>query len=352
MFNRKGSILLIAYTIIFVLIIFVGMYFTRSTDDKKFFDINLERVQASYLAEAAVDDAIYNLGTPTGYNSYIGTPFPVSLGRGQYESTVTTINSTTKKIVATGYVPTKTAPRATRIIEAFTRKSIPPNFYDYSIYSADNFDGGNSANFLITGKAVYAGATATPDIINDPNHVTGGSTHDPTVSPLAHFDFQVLLNVARSQTYYDSQLRKTVNNEFTSTDLAEGRNFPSTFEYSPGVPNVVYVEGALTLSGSTTVGGFFVVVGNILQTPTVTVDTTLSGAIKVNGCIYSTGDFSVNGGGNKLNVDGGVWAGTGVSFNGGGKVTYNAGYMTEIKNMVDNNSAGGAVQLLSWRELQ
>ena len=107
----------------------------------------------------------------------------------------------------------------------------------------------------------------------------------------------------------------------------------------------------MELSGNVTAGGFFLVVGNVLTDPNVTTDTEITGNVTVNGCIYSTGEFELKGGGNSLNVNGGIWAGDEAELDGNAKVTYNAGYMAAVKNFVDNASSG-TIQLLSWRQLE
>lgn len=340
MLNRKGSILISVYLVIFVLTIFIGMVVTRSINERKFFDISRERTNAFYLAEAAVDTAIFHLRGD--YNGYSGTPSPASLGEGEYEISIATLDPTKKKITATGYIPSKAQERAKYSIEAITKKLTPPNFYDYAIYSAGDLRfTGNS--YDVTGKAIYAG-TGT-----DLGRISGGATFDPSISPLAHFDFQILRDIAVAQ-----------GNLYDATRLNNHDPFPTNFWYQPpsdpddpetGIPNVVYVEGALVLSGNTTAGGFYLVVGNILQDPAVTIDTTMNGNVTVNGCIYTTGDFTINGGGNGLNINGGVWTGTGADIKGNSKVTYNYDFMMSIKHLVDINSAGAAIQLLSWRQL-
>ena len=35
-----------------------------------------------------------------------------------------------------GYIPNRAAPELQRTVEAVVRKDIPPNFYDYALYSA------------------------------------------------------------------------------------------------------------------------------------------------------------------------------------------------------------------------
>jgi len=340
MFNQKGSILIVVYLVISVLVTIGAVLVSRSVIDKRLYDMNFERTQAFYLAEAAVDAAIANLQGDYGYS---GTSTPVAFGDGEYESSVTTVNTANRKIVATGYIPTKANPRVVRQIEAVTKKETPPDFFENAIYSAGYIDF-EGVSYEVNGKVIYA------TTIENPVNVNGTVTRDPSIAPLAHFDFAVLRDIAIAQ-----------NNYYTPARLSAGVPFPTDFWYveptdpsdpTTGIPNVVYVEGALRLSGNDTVGGFYLVVGNILTDPEVIIDTTITGNITVNGSIYTTGNFTIKGGGNSLNVDGGVWAGTGADIRGNAKIDYDYDYMMSIKHLIETNNAGAAVQLLSWRQLQ
>ena len=346
MFNRKGSILITAYIILFVLLILGSVFFSRTISEKRLFDLSRERQEVFYLAEAGVDMAL--IGLTNNYSTYTGTSAPVSLGRGEFEAVVDTGSATRKKITASGYIPSKAQKRVERRIEAITKKETPPNFYDYAIYSAGDVDlNGNS--YLVNGKVIYA------NTIENPDHITGTITHDPTISPLAHFDFAVLRSIAVAQgnLYNTARLQKIQQNK---------DSYPSSLWYSPptdpsdpttGTPNVVYVEGDMVLNGNVgTIGGFFLVVGNVLTDPNDTSDTTINGNGQISGCVYTTGKFRINGGAGGLNVDGGVWSGTEAELNGNANVTYNKNFMDSIKHLVNSNSAGSVVQLLSWRELE
>jgi len=215
------------------------------------------------------------------------------------------------------------------------------NFYDNAIYSAGEVEFiGNS--YDVTGNVIYA------DTISNEGRVVGTVSYDITITPLAQFDFATMRAAAIAQ-----------GNLYDAARLASKDAFPASFWYTAptdpsdpttGVPNVVYVEGDMTLSGNVTAGGFFLVVGNVLTDPNVTSDTTITGNVTVNGCIYSTGEFELKGGGGALNVNGGVWAGDEAEFTGNAKVTYEQDYMDAIEAFVGGSS--GAVQLLSWRQLE
>lgn len=354
--KKKGSILLSVYMVLVILLILSGVFVSRSMNERKLFDINRERMEAFYLAESAVDRGIVELNN--NY-SYAGTSAPVALGRGEYEIVVTTISATRKRIMAYGYVPDKANKRVERQIEAVTKKEIPPDFYDNAIYSGGEVEmNGNS--FAVNGQVVYADDLDTqhPENIND-----GGNpaypAQDSTISPLAHFDFETLREIAVTQgNLYDTARLSQVQNHSDSFPLgfwyiAPDPNAASgTTEYF-GTPNVVYVEGDMVVSGNFgTVGGFFLVVGNVLTDPDAAPDSTINGNGEVDGCIYALGEFRINGGGGGLNVDGGVWAGEEAYMGGNSTLTYNADFMNAIENLVDTSGGGSSVQLLSWRELK
>lgn len=337
--NHRGSALILGYLLILVLSLFASVFFNRTFNEKRVFDFDRERLEAFYLAEAGVDRAMAELRS--NYAGYAGTGL-ITLGHGQYEVSVIVLSGSSKQILSYGYVPNKAQKRAQRSIEVVTKKLTPADFYDYAIYSANDINCAGDT-YDVIGKAVYANSASNV------GRITGGSAQDLTVSPLAHFDFAILRTLAISQ-----------GNLYTSDRLDRGDSFPSDFWFSPptdpsdpstGIPNVVYVEGAMTLTGNDVVGGFFLVVGNILTNPEVIVDTELKGNITVNGCIYTTGQFTAKGGGNVMNVMGGIWAGADANLNGNVKISYDTNYMMSIKSLVDLYGASGALQVLSWREL-
>ncbi|MGE5197404.1 MAG: hypothetical protein ACM3IL_02745, partial [Deltaproteobacteria bacterium] len=163
----------------------------------------------------------------------------------------------------------------------------------------------------------------------DTSHVTGDITNDPSISPLASLDFAQLRTISQSQGNYHDAYH------------LEGP-FPVSFWYDQPnhIPNVVFIEGSLTLKGNESAAGFFVVGGE------VTYDATVNGNVGVAGCIYTRGNFTIKGGGNSLNIDGGVWTGESATLDGNAKITYNSDYMSAIQGLGINTRA----QLTSWKD--
>jgi hypothetical protein len=102
-------------------LVFLGIFVTTSaaylnstTGFSRSARYDVESAQALALAEAGMEKAVYELNQNTSYSGEANT----SVGPGVFTITVSNINSTSKQITATGYVPNSSNPRATRIVKA------------------------------------------------------------------------------------------------------------------------------------------------------------------------------------------------------------------------------------------
>ena len=342
--NTKGVVLISVYLVIIVLLIIGAVFVMRAISDARIAIKELEQWQAFYLAEAAIDRALAQLPANTA------NALNVALGSGRYDMTITTITVGKKwQAQGIGYIPDKTNPRATVRTEAIIEKKDPPNFYGNAIYTAGDVDIRGSA-YDVNGNVIFAGN----NLIGDPSFVSGTVTDDESISPLARLDFQQL------RTWAMGQVQGGHDNLYTAAEIAAGTPpLPTSFWFRlPGTngptdlgePNVVYIETDLTLRGSVgTIGGFLLVVGDVITNPGATMDTTINGNGMIDGCVYTTGYFRVNGGGGGLNVNGGVWSGNdGVRLNGNVTVDYNQQYQDAIRLVI---SPSTDTQLISWRQI-
>lgn len=110
----RGYILLVA-------IIFLGIFVTVGaalinymTAYARMERVTIASAQALALAEGALDKAAYQLNQNSSYSGETNT----TLGNGTFTISVTSIDSNTKRIAATAYVPDSTDPIATKIIKA------------------------------------------------------------------------------------------------------------------------------------------------------------------------------------------------------------------------------------------
>lgn len=338
--KNKGIIIIASYLVIIVLAIFIVVFIARTINERNIASKEKELKQALHLAEAGINRAIYELRTDynwTGISS-------VNLGGGQYSVSITS-EGDRRKIISWGFIPQVSGYRTKKTVEVVIKKYISPNFYDNAIYTADELDLNGNA-YVVNGNVIYG----DPEPAGNTGNINGTITQDTSIYPLVCFNFQQLHDISEAQgnVYNDQRLRNVQKNL---------DSFPSSFWYSPptnpedpttGIPNIVYIETDLQLNGNIgTIGGFFVVVGDVITNPLGTYDATINGNGQIDGCIYTLGTFEVNGGGGGLNVFGGVWAGVEAELNGNTNVTYNRDYMEAIKGLNINPD----IQIISWREI-
>lgn len=329
--KKQGAILIVVFMAVTLLVIIsIGM-FARMFSESRASERHRESTQAFYLAEAAVDKAISKLPLDTAPES------GVALGpNGRYSLSITVLEAGKKwKVVGTGEVPLTPPVRAQKRIEAYLeKKDLEDNFWNNFLYSAGNVDFRGGA-YSSTGDVRFAGS-----LLNGQNVPLANRKYDPSINPLAMLDFDYLKQIATSQVRPNGH-----NNYYPAGDTS----FPTSFwfDQAAGIPNVVFIEGDLRISGNSTVGGFIVVPGNYIDPSADPNNVTITGNISVDGCVYTRGYFSNKGGGNSLNINGGVWAGKYVDIRGGVVGQNNQVYMDAIRNNINPSTE---VQVISWRE--
>ena len=337
--NSSGFILISVYWILAFLLCFGVAMAAYALSDLRASQRMQANLQALYLAEAGIDRTIVQLR-----QNYAGTAGFTNVSGGDsgtYSVQVGVLSGDRRALTATGS-STLLATPVQRVIEAVVQKFIPPGFYDNIIWAAANLDFNGNA-YSVTGNVIHGDTSPSGDM----NGVHGTVTYNAAANPLPRLSFQQLYNIAQAQ-----------GNVYDAARLSGGPSvFPSSFWHTPptdpadpstGVPNVNYITTDLVLNGNIgTIGGFFVVVGNVLTDPDASEDTTINGNGQIDGAVYTTGNFRVNGGGQGLNINGGVWAGEEARLNGHATLTYNSSYMDAIEAM----DIGADVQVLSWRDL-
>ena len=113
---QNGQILIIAIIFITVILILTTSLFSRVAGFVRFGSNSILKEQAISLAEAAIDNAVWQLNKTAGaYNGENDT----ALGSvGTFSVQIIPKTSSLKTIVATGFVPNSTTPRAKRTIKA------------------------------------------------------------------------------------------------------------------------------------------------------------------------------------------------------------------------------------------
>lgn len=338
MSKQRGIILIISYIVIILFLTLIGIFVFISISEKGASERKKELSVAFYLAEAGIDRALNELRQDYKW----GGLSSVSLGEGEYSVSVSS-EGNRRIIVSSGFIPAEAKFRVKRRIEAVIERVIPPNFYDNAIYCSGEVDLNGNA-YSVTGNVLYF------DEIDNPTNITGEVVQDTSIRPLSRLNFKQLYEMSKSQNnVYDEARLEAVQRGIES--------FPASFWYiepsdpedpTTGKPNIVYIETDLKLRGNIgAIGGFYIVAGDILTNPENTYNATINGNGKINGCVYTKGEFEINGGAGGLNVFGGVWAGEEAELNGNAHIVYNQIYMEAIKALDLHTD----FQIISWREL-
>lgn len=338
MSKEKGIILVSVYWLLLILLLLSGTLVSQAIAESRSAQRSQAFFQALYLAEAGIDEAIVQLRQDYDWTAgYADAPLGTA---GTYSVSVSVLPAGRRRLSADGESNFFSVPMR-RSVEAILQKVIPPGFYDNVIWASQNVDFNGNA-FSITGGVIHGDSSPSGNL----SRVLGTTTYDPSVNPLPRLDFGDLYQWAQAQgNVYDKQRIGNGHGVFPASFWYRkpGTNGPSDL----GEPNVNYITTDLILNGNIgTIGGFFVVVGDVLTDPSATENTTINGVGQIQGTIYTTGDFRINGGGSGLNVNGGIWVGDEARLNGSAALTYNATYMNAIRDIIAPNPD---VQMVSWR---
>ncbi|MFC1658582.1 hypothetical protein ACFL1D_04255 [Candidatus Omnitrophota bacterium] len=338
--NRRGSILIVSYMVITVLTILTVGFIARSVTESNIFRRYANSVDSFWLAEAGIARALNELRDDFSVSGE--DLWPQTLIQGDYYVDVEVVGQM-RKVTSYGSAP---GADSLRVIEAMIEAGTPTNFYDHAVYSGGDIDFNGSA-YSVDGDVLYADDFD----VQEPGNINGDVVEDASASPLARFNFDELLAISAAQgNVYDASRLDDVKNG--------ADNFPLSFWYeaptvpgdpTTGTPNVVYVLTDLQLNGNIgTIGGLYVVVGDVVTNPDSIEDLTINGNGEIDGIVYTRGEFRVNGGAGGLNVSGGVWAGEEARLNGNAHLAFNQDYMDSVEALDINIDP----QIVWWRDTQ
>jgi len=199
---KSGQVLIIGIIFVAVASILTISLFSRVADFLHFGSNSILKEQATQLAEAGVDSALWQLNKTPGNcpSGYCGSE--QTLGTtGSFIVTVQDKTSSLKTITATGYVPNATNPRVKRTIKVDVLISADTISFYYAVqvgdggvfmansstingtvYSNGNIEGHNSSK--IDGEAWAYGSISSPDpaITHPPSHPNASLQPLPDIS--------------------------------------------------------------------------------------------------------------------------------------------------------------------------
>lgn len=171
--NQAGQVLVLAIVVVGLVLINTLIIIGGSQIFFQNAHYSLTSDQALNLAEAGVDKAITSLNKTGG--NYVGET-ETMIGPGSFSVVVTSPNPNTKIIESTGYIPSKTNPKAKRTIKINASKGIGVSFnyglqvgegglkmgnlsrINGSVYSNGSVEMSNGS--MVTGDVYVAGGTA------------------------------------------------------------------------------------------------------------------------------------------------------------------------------------------------
>lgn len=173
--NQNGQIIIISVIIVAILTLIAGSLLTYTALQLRAGRTAISHNQTLDLAEAGLDKALYELNKNPSYAGEADT----ALGNGTFSITVSSIDSSNKRITATGYIPNSSSPTSATTVKAsvsIDTSMVSFNFgvqvgagglnmNNNSVINGNVFSNGNiSGNGTISGDVTVAGGTAsTPD---------------------------------------------------------------------------------------------------------------------------------------------------------------------------------------------
>jgi Tfp pilus assembly protein PilX len=165
--NQKGQVIVIGLVFFAIMLLFSGTILVFVSTFLKSERQNISKNQALQLAEAGIEQAVYQLNQDSGYTGESNQ----ALGNGTFTTSVSAVNSSTRVVTSTGYVPNSANPQAVRIIKA--TMSIDNSVISFN-YGVQAGNGG----FVMNGGATVNGNIYSNASIVATNgvHITGSAT--------------------------------------------------------------------------------------------------------------------------------------------------------------------------------
>lgn len=262
--NRSGQVLIIAIVFLAVVLIISATMFSRVANFLRFGTTSVIREQATHLAEAAIDKAIWQLNETAGsYSGEANTPLGTI---GTFTVTITSKTSSLKTITATGYVPNATNPKAKRTIKVDTLISTAITSFNYAIQvGTGGLTMGNNAviNGSVysnkTGQSITAGSgsTITGDAyavgtIPNPPIVNGLRRENQAPSQMPQIDYIMWQNAASSGGTTDCSSTCTISGIQTIGPRKYAGNIVFTNNATITVHGPLWITGNISTGNSVT----------------------------------------------------------------------------------------------------
>jgi Tfp pilus assembly protein PilX len=212
--NQSGQILIIGMVLGFVLTALSVTLLGYTSVNVKGSRQSVVMNQALQLAEAGIDKAVYELNQDAGYTGESGTSF----GDGEFTVTVTDIDSSTKRVTSTGYIPNSSNPVATRVVKSTVYIDTANIAFNFGVQvGAGGLHMNN--NSQINGNVFSNGnVTGSGTITGDASVAAGATTVEDTACSVYGADY-VFANNDSSNRDIAQQFTPTVNGSLNKVQV-------------------------------------------------------------------------------------------------------------------------------------
>lgn len=164
--NQKGYIMFVSLVFLSLFFIISSVLVNRTVQYSKSENYTVASTQALHLAEAGIDRAFSQLNQGSSYTGESNVP----LGGGTFTVSVASIDSTTKSITASGYVPNSTSPLAYRTIKVNANVGQSVISFRYGVQVGNG-------GFIMAGGSTLNGSIYSNGDISATNgvHITGAA---------------------------------------------------------------------------------------------------------------------------------------------------------------------------------
>ncbi|MBU6388801.1 hypothetical protein KGQ72_02930 [Patescibacteria group bacterium] len=292
--RSQGYVLVLSLVFLGIFFAVGTAYLSLVTTSARSARYSIASAQAFALAEGALDQAAYQLNQNASYGGESNTP----LGAGVFTITVTAIDSNTKRVTATGYVPNSSSPVAVKTIQATVALTGAVISFHYGVqagtggFTLDNsstitgnvFAGGSvigSSQNYIYGDVISSGPNGLVSGIHATSsvyaHSIGDASETTIIDKNAYYASTKINTTVKGTSYPNSQDQATTSLPISDAQITQWENQAAaggtavcsngSYSISSGSVSLgpVKIPCDLTISNSATmtVNGPIWVTGNI-----------------------------------------------------------------------------------------
>jgi Tfp pilus assembly protein PilX len=253
--KQFGYILILGIVVMAILMTMSGVVWGYTTMQVKSSKVAIGQTQALHVAEAGIDKALNELNLDSSFNG----ESDVTVGPGEYTTTVSTIDANNKQIVSTGYVPNNANPISQATVKvkvSIDLSSVSFNFGvqvgeggltmgNNSAISGNVYSNGNvSGSGNITGDVTVAGGGSA---VLDQQCATNSGSYDFNTTAKRDVAQKFTPTVSTQLTRVSVYIKKTGSPSNITVRVVTDNN---------GSPSTTVVGGTGTIASSSVTGSY------------------------------------------------------------------------------------------------